>query len=79
MDRWHWQSVYTGVNIMLIEAALPPALCGVAAVISFYFGQGYMHTSSLGQRAVFRFFSTLWLGASVRPFSLCVVLRIYRY
>lgn len=70
-SRWHWDSVYTRLVVILIEAALPPAFCGTTAVI-LYYGRDYWfwrESGSLGNLLVLRLFLTLWLGTSVRPSS----------
>jgi hypothetical protein len=73
-DGWHWQSLYTRVVVVLIEAALPPALCGIASVIVFFSKDSVMTKQwqrdgrDLGQEVVIRLFMTLWLGTSVCRF-----------
>jgi hypothetical protein len=70
-DRWHWQSLYTRVIVILIEAALPPALCGVASAIAFYSKVSVVKPQfrrpgrDWGQEVFVRLFLTLWLGTSV--------------
>ncbi|KAJ2918081.1 hypothetical protein MD484_g2345, partial [Candolleomyces efflorescens] len=70
-DGWQWQSLYTRVVVILIEAALPPALCGIASMITFFSRDTVMTKQwqrdgrDWSQEMVVRLFMTLWLGTSV--------------
>ena len=70
-DGWQWQSLYTRVVVILIEAALPPALCGIASMITFFSGDTVMTKQwqrdgrDWSREVVVRLFMTLWLGTSV--------------
>jgi hypothetical protein len=71
-DNSRWQSVYTKVVVILIEAMLLPALCGIATIITWFTGTASSTDSSrwtYHRVLALRIFLTLWLGNSVSTFS----------
>lgn len=62
------QSLYSKVIAILIEAVLPPALCGIATIVTWFTGTASSADSSgwtYHRVLALRMFLTLWLGTSV--------------